>query len=182
MVTHPGNNRVWCSATTLIEANALLLSQTANCHCASIHENIDAEYRACVIWVLLQSQFIVFVPLPIFGKVLMTAEDARQCSVTWLAFVQWMAGVNPVRLLKLCTCLTLDLFHLRFRHEWCYIVTFCSSDILHIWRRVCLTVFVCVYVPYSRQNGWDDQDQTWHTDSPWPMECFDQVEAKVQTL
>jgi len=29
-VTHPGTNRVWCSATTLIEANALPLSQTAN--------------------------------------------------------------------------------------------------------------------------------------------------------
>jgi len=30
MVTHPGTNRVWRSATTLIEANALPLSQTAN--------------------------------------------------------------------------------------------------------------------------------------------------------
>ena len=29
-VTHPGTNRVWRSATTLIEANALPLSQTAN--------------------------------------------------------------------------------------------------------------------------------------------------------
>jgi len=29
-VTHPGNNRVWRNGTTLIEANALLLSQTAN--------------------------------------------------------------------------------------------------------------------------------------------------------
>jgi len=29
MVTHPGTNRVWRSATTLIEANALPLSQTA---------------------------------------------------------------------------------------------------------------------------------------------------------
>jgi len=29
-VTHPSTNRVWCSATTLIEANALPLSQTAN--------------------------------------------------------------------------------------------------------------------------------------------------------
>ena len=29
-VTHPGTNRVWCSAATLIEANALPLSQTAN--------------------------------------------------------------------------------------------------------------------------------------------------------
>jgi len=28
---HPGTNRVWLSATTLIEANALPLSQTANC-------------------------------------------------------------------------------------------------------------------------------------------------------
>jgi len=30
-VTHTGTNRVWHSATTLIEANALPLSQTANC-------------------------------------------------------------------------------------------------------------------------------------------------------
>ena len=30
MVTHPVTNRVWCSATTLIEANTLPLSQTAN--------------------------------------------------------------------------------------------------------------------------------------------------------
>jgi len=30
MVTHPGTNRVWRSATTLFEANALPLSQTAN--------------------------------------------------------------------------------------------------------------------------------------------------------
>jgi len=30
MVTHPSTNRVWRSATTLIEANALPLSQTAN--------------------------------------------------------------------------------------------------------------------------------------------------------
>jgi len=29
MVTHPGTNRVWRSATTLIEAKALPLSQTA---------------------------------------------------------------------------------------------------------------------------------------------------------
>jgi len=29
-VTHPSTNRVWCSATTLIEANALHRSQTAN--------------------------------------------------------------------------------------------------------------------------------------------------------
>ena len=29
-VTHPGTNRVWRSATTLIEANVLPLSQTAN--------------------------------------------------------------------------------------------------------------------------------------------------------
>ena len=29
-VTHPGTNRVWRSATTLIKANALPLSQTAN--------------------------------------------------------------------------------------------------------------------------------------------------------
>ena len=29
-VTPPGTNRVWCSATTLIEANALPLSQTTN--------------------------------------------------------------------------------------------------------------------------------------------------------
>jgi len=29
-VTHPGTNRVWRSAITLIEANALPLSQTAN--------------------------------------------------------------------------------------------------------------------------------------------------------
>ena len=29
-VTHPGTNQVWRSATTLIEANALPLSQTAN--------------------------------------------------------------------------------------------------------------------------------------------------------
>jgi len=29
-VTHPSTNRVWRSATTLIEANALPLSQTAN--------------------------------------------------------------------------------------------------------------------------------------------------------
>jgi len=29
-VTHPSTNRVWCSATTLIEANALPLSQIAN--------------------------------------------------------------------------------------------------------------------------------------------------------
>ena len=28
-VTHPGSNRVWCSATPLIEASALPLSQTA---------------------------------------------------------------------------------------------------------------------------------------------------------
>jgi len=33
MVTHPGTNRVWRSATTLIEANTLPLSQTANRHC-----------------------------------------------------------------------------------------------------------------------------------------------------
>ena len=32
MVTHPGTNRVWRSASTLIEANVLPLSQTANCH------------------------------------------------------------------------------------------------------------------------------------------------------
>jgi len=30
MVTHPSTNRVWRSATTLIEANALPLSQIAN--------------------------------------------------------------------------------------------------------------------------------------------------------
>jgi len=30
MVTHPGTNRVWRTATTLIEANVLPLSQTAN--------------------------------------------------------------------------------------------------------------------------------------------------------
>ena len=29
-VTHPGTNRVWCRATTSIEANTLPLSQTAN--------------------------------------------------------------------------------------------------------------------------------------------------------
>ena len=30
MVTHPGTNRVWRSATTLIKANMLPLSQTAD--------------------------------------------------------------------------------------------------------------------------------------------------------
>jgi len=40
-VTHPSTNRVWRSATTLIEANALPLRQTAN--------RQDAATRDCVI-------------------------------------------------------------------------------------------------------------------------------------
>jgi len=57
-VTHPGTNRVWHSATTLIEANVLPLSQTANhcaylaacqsvtfcCHCRSVMAN---KYCCC---------------------------------------------------------------------------------------------------------------------------------------
>ena len=40
-VTHPGTNRVWRSATTLIEANALPLSQTANHYGSEV-------YRVCL--------------------------------------------------------------------------------------------------------------------------------------
>ena len=41
-------------------------------------------------------------------------------------------------------------------------------------RYVCLFVclFVCIYVPYGRPKGWADQDQTWHTHSCPPRECF----------
>jgi len=35
---------------------------------------------------------------------------------------------------------------------------------------VCLSVMI--YVPYGRPNGWADQDQTWHTHSCPPRECF----------
>jgi len=49
-VTHPSTNRVWRSATTLIEANALPLSQTANRsqrHCLSeFHASCHCYWRA----------------------------------------------------------------------------------------------------------------------------------------
>ena len=44
-VTHPGTNQVWRSATTLVEANALPLSQTGNQHCLS-------EQQACSAWLI----------------------------------------------------------------------------------------------------------------------------------
>jgi len=42
--THPSTNRVWRSATTLIEANALPLSQTANQYtvCITVYKHLSA--------------------------------------------------------------------------------------------------------------------------------------------
>ena len=41
---------------------------------------------------------------------------------------------------------------------------------------VCL--FVCIYVPYGRPNGWADRDHTWHTHSCPPRECFCQGQCQ----
>ena len=41
---------------------------------------------------------------------------------------------------------------------------------------VCL--FVCIYVPHGRPNGWADRDQTWHTHSCPPRECFCQGQCQ----
>jgi len=43
-------------------------------------------------------------------------------------------------------------------------------------RYVCLSV--CIYVPYGRPNGWADRDQTWHTQSCPPRECFCQGQCQ----
>ena len=32
--------------------------------------------------------------------------------------------------------------------------------------------YVMIYVPYGQPNGWADRDQTWHTHSCSPRECF----------
>jgi len=37
---------------------------------------------------------------------------------------------------------------------------------------LCLSVCLSVSVPYGRPNGWADRDQTWHTHSCPPRECF----------
>jgi len=41
-------------------------------------------------------------------------------------------------------------------------------------------MFVClsVSVPYGRPNGWADRDQTWHTHSCPPRECFCQGQCQ----
>ena len=41
---------------------------------------------------------------------------------------------------------------------------------------VCLSV--CIYVPYGLPNGWADRDQTWHTHSCPPRECFCQGQCQ----
>jgi len=41
---------------------------------------------------------------------------------------------------------------------------------------VCLSA--CIYVPYGRPNGWADRDQTWHTHSCPPRECFCQGQCQ----
>jgi len=57
-----------------------------------------------------------------------------------------------------------------------YVLVFCLQT-LYIYeylynkrRYVCLSVMICV--PYGRPNGWADRDQTWHTHSCPPRECF----------
>jgi len=47
-VTHPGTNRVWCSATTLIVVSALPLTQTANRVMFNIKPNV--KHRPFANW------------------------------------------------------------------------------------------------------------------------------------
>ena len=48
----------------------------------------------------------------------------------------------------------------------------CSYSIYIIKDDMFVCLFVCIYVPYGRPNGWADRHQTWHTHSCPPRECF----------
>jgi len=37
---------------------------------------------------------------------------------------------------------------------------------------MCVCLSVCLFVPYGRPNGWANRDETWHTHSCPPRECF----------
>ena len=47
------------------------------------------------------------------------------------------------------------------------------SYFTHIW-----VMSASLSVPYRWPNSWADPDQTWHTDSSWPRDCFRQVKVK----
>ena len=57
---------------------------------------------------------------------------------------------------------------------WPYQLCNRGNNLYNKRRYVCLFVclFVMIYVPYSRPNGWADRDETWHTHSCPPRECF----------
>jgi len=57
------------------------------------------------------------------------------------------------------------LHRISYRHFWKHLYNLYNKR-----RYVCL--FVCLFVPYGRPNGWAHRDQTWHTHSCPPRECF----------
>ena len=73
------------------------------------------------------------------------------------------SGVEPIVSLRLFSYI-LVLIAAATDFSWLFIVIFPD---LYNKRR-----YVCLFVPYGQPNGWADRDQTWHTHSCPPRECF----------
>jgi len=139
-VTHPGNNRVWRSATTLIAANALPLSQTANPTKTSKYMS-QPDCKWTKFWLLLlRYSFVIhslthsLVDLPRWG--LATADDhsdifllhcARSCDISF----SWMY-LQPVHSSMSCIhCLLGLLLLITYKLLWIYYYNW--STVVHFY-------------------------------------------------
>ena len=82
--------------------------------------------------------------------------------------------VCKLRLWQPCTCWFVCIAHL-LAFVLCFascIIHYLPMLIYIIKGDMFVCLFVCIYVPYGLPNGWADRDQTWHTHSCPPRECF----------